>query len=102
MPTEHTPSRNEDEYFARESAQLIAERRAALDAERARREQEARQPRCPRCSTALEERELRQVKVDVCPTCGGVWLDKGELELLSAGERGSRRAFLGELFGIKD
>jgi Zn-finger nucleic acid-binding protein len=26
--------------------------------------------------------ELNQVEIDFCPSCKGVWLDKGELELL--------------------
>jgi len=29
--------------------------------------------------------EFQRVEVDYCPTCGGVWLDSGELELI--GER---------------
>jgi uncharacterized protein len=36
---------------------------------------------CPRCSgTVLAERERDGILVDVCPTCRGVWLDRGELE----------------------
>lgn len=43
---------------------------------------------CPKCQTALREREretaLKDVVVmDVCPSCGGIWLDKGELEKLT-------------------
>lgn len=38
---------------------------------------------CPRCgSTTLDERERNGVTVDVCPSCRGVWLDRGELEKL--------------------
>lgn len=38
---------------------------------------------CPRCgSTSLDERERSGVTVDVCPSCRGVWLDRGELEKL--------------------
>jgi Zn-finger nucleic acid-binding protein len=38
---------------------------------------------CPRCgSTSLDERERNGVTVDVCPSCRGVWLDRGELEKL--------------------
>jgi uncharacterized protein len=41
--------------------------------------------RCPRCEDAeLSERERQEVKVDVCPGCRGVWLDRGELEKLMA------------------
>ena len=38
---------------------------------------------CPRCNTTvLDERERQGVVVDVCPSCRGVWLDRGELEKL--------------------
>ncbi|MEZ4363803.1 MAG: zf-TFIIB domain-containing protein [Kofleriaceae bacterium] len=38
---------------------------------------------CPRCETVvLVERERDGLLVDVCGTCRGVWLDRGELEKL--------------------
>ena len=40
---------------------------------------------CPKCDTALEQRQYgyaSQIMVDSCPQCGGVWLDKGELQAL--------------------
>jgi uncharacterized protein len=41
--------------------------------------------RCPRCeSAALDERDRDGIVVDVCPSCRGVWLDRGELEKLIA------------------
>ena len=40
---------------------------------------------CPRCTSAvLDERERQKLTVDVCPSCRGVWLDRGELEKLIA------------------
>jgi hypothetical protein len=39
---------------------------------------------CPRCRTApLAERVRDGVHVDVCRSCRGVWLDRGELEELA-------------------
>jgi Zn-finger nucleic acid-binding protein len=32
----------------------------------------------------LDERERQGLTVDVCPSCRGVWLDRGELEKLLA------------------
>jgi hypothetical protein len=45
--------------------------------------------KCPRCDAGvLDERERQGVVVDVCPSCRGVWLDRGELEkLLAAAKR---------------
>jgi Zn-finger nucleic acid-binding protein len=41
---------------------------------------------CVRCAEPLREVEYpgTAVKIDVCPACAGVWLDKGELEALRA------------------
>jgi len=47
---------------------------------------------CPKCQTVMREREKETpgrdmvVVMDVCPGCGGIWLDRGELEKLSASE----------------
>ncbi len=37
--------------------------------------------------------ERRGVLLDICPQCGGVWLDKGELEKLLAEVRAAERAY---------
>ena len=42
---------------------------------------------CPSCQNTLRERERNNVLLDVCPGCGGVWLDRGELEKLTTSER---------------
>lgn len=42
--------------------------------------------RCPLCDVAMREVSRRGVKVDVCPECRGVWLDRGELDHLIEAE----------------
>lgn len=37
---------------------------------------------CPRDGAALHTHKQHGVTVDVCPTCHGTWLDKGELEAI--------------------
>ncbi|MHC4114871.1 MAG: zf-TFIIB domain-containing protein [Planctomycetota bacterium] len=37
---------------------------------------------CPVCKKAMITFELEQVEVDNCTSCGGIWLDAGELEIL--------------------
>ncbi len=39
---------------------------------------------CPRCANIMDIEKADDVEVDVCLTCGGVWLDSGELEELKA------------------
>ena len=35
---------------------------------------------CPVCATALVPNERQGIEIDYCPTCRGVWLDRGELD----------------------
>jgi len=37
---------------------------------------------CPRCGNLMDIEKADEIEVDVCLTCGGVWLDSGELEEL--------------------
>ncbi len=98
MATEHTPSRNENEYFARVDADLRRALRARADEERASRVAADRN-KCPRDGSALVTRESNHVFIDQCPQCDGIWLDKGELELLAAGNR-ENTGFVGSLLNL--
>jgi len=98
MSNEFNPSRNENEYFARLDAELRKELRARADAERVALVAADRN-KCPRDGTALLAREYHHVTIDQCPTCDGIWLDKGELEILAAGES-ERTGFVGNLLNI--
>jgi Zn-finger nucleic acid-binding protein len=35
---------------------------------------------CPQCSVKLTAETVRGVVIDICPECGGVWLDPGEYQ----------------------
>ncbi|WP_314588822.1 zf-TFIIB domain-containing protein [Paenibacillus terrigena] len=49
---------------------------------------------CPVChDTRMREVEKDGILIDICPTCKGVWLDRGELEKLMSGVREIRPAF---------
>jgi len=37
---------------------------------------------CPVCKTPMVVIEFREIELDYCPDCFGVWFDAGELELL--------------------
>lgn len=39
---------------------------------------------CPKCSTPLDARFSHGIEIDVCPECGGAWLDRGEIDKLTA------------------
>ena len=99
MSTEEKPSKNEHEYFVRRNAELILERRARLDEERSRQERTSHYNKCPRCGIDLEERDHQGVKIDQCVSCGGMWLDKGELGIIEEIDKHSP-GFMQNLIGL--
>jgi hypothetical protein len=85
---------SENQYFREEDAKLIAQLRASLDAGKPTAPQVKRSPIT---GEPMIEREFQGVRIDVCPTSGGVWLDAGELEILTRVERSKLAEFLGHL-----
>ena len=55
---------------------------------------------CSRCGADLKEQHAEHVRIDECPECGGIWLDKGELDQLRRVNRarGVSGGVLGSLF----
>lgn len=98
MSTDFKPSKNEDEYFARADAELRKQLRERADAERAKAAHAARN-KCPRCDVPLVAKENTGVTIDQCPQCEGIWLDKGELEILATGKQ-HESGFVGSLLRI--
>jgi hypothetical protein len=88
------PSGAEDEYFARE--ELKRKEQAKIKQTHKEREKlrDLHWMCCPKCGHALEEISFRDVSVDRCTACGGVFLDKGELEYLAGDEDNALRAIL--------
>ncbi|HSN16404.1 MAG TPA: zf-TFIIB domain-containing protein [Anaeromyxobacteraceae bacterium] len=84
------PSQTEDEYFVREDAEK--KRKLAIQVKRETKESELKALKdlhfmhCPKCGLKLQEVKFRGVDVDVCFACGGVFLDKGELEHIATKE----------------
>ena len=35
---------------------------------------------CPNCGTQLTMADRQGIEIDYCPSCRGVWLDRGELD----------------------
>ena len=101
MSTHHKPTHNEDEYFAKHDAEILKERRAALDAQRAKTERASHFMKCPKCGADLKEKKFHSMVIDVCPECAGTWMDAGELEMLGMVKQSELRRFVGSLFGLK-
>lgn len=77
----------EQERRAREELErrrdAAREAHASLAADERERQRRLHWMRCPKCGSELSEVQFRAVKVDKCFTCGGVYLDDGELEQLT-------------------
>jgi hypothetical protein len=52
--------------------------------------------RCPKCGMQLVEIDFRNIKIDRCSTCDGVWLDAGELEAVSELDK----SVIGKFFNV--
>ncbi len=82
------PSTPEREYFVREDAEV--KRRLALEVKRATAAEELRRIKdlhwmhCPKCGMEMQEVRLGELMVDTCFSCGGVFLDKGEIDVIAA------------------
>ena len=80
----------ENHYFAEVDRKLIEEqRRKEQEAEAlasADQIKEAAKNRCPRDGEPLTKHTLHGVAVDTCPVCEGMWLDKGELQVIAGRE----------------
>jgi Zn-finger nucleic acid-binding protein len=77
------PHKAENEHiWVHEMQQRIAtlskEQQEKTDAEK-QQLKEAHWMHCPKCGQKLAAESCGPLEIDVCPSCKGVWLDKGEL-----------------------
>ncbi len=92
----------EAEYFARidlENKRKLAEQlHADKAAEEKRALRELHYNRCGRCGTEMSPKLFRGVTIDLCPACGAVLLDPGELEQLAGEDQSSVFSGLASFF----
>ena len=72
----------EDDYFRKLDQELMVALREKNAEEIEQAIRTYTRMRCPKCGEPLEATPDRQVTIDACPGCGGIWLDKGEWERL--------------------
>ena len=97
------PTDHEDEFFFKMDMEKIKERREGLNKKREEeskhKEKETHWMKCPKCGSDLKEINLNDVMIDLCIACKGIWLDSGELKLLTEGEARLSKGFISKLFG---
>jgi Zn-finger nucleic acid-binding protein len=90
--------REEEQYFYQHDLELIERRRRHLDEQRRRRreenERELHWMHCPKCGQLLKEQEKEMVRVDICSGCSGLFIDRGEFELLMQMRQLRKETFL--------
>lgn len=88
-----TPSEREEEFIARQEYErlkkLQAEKQKALAEQERQKAKELHYMKCPKCGMDLVEIDYKNIKVDKCTSCEGIWLDAGELEAVAKLEKGA-------------
>ncbi len=83
-PSENRKKEHEDDGFQENEQDALAQTHYRS------REQgqppRAAAPRCPKCGATLEDITFQEVQIERCAGCRGIWLDAGELELVTARE----------------
>ena len=98
------PSREEDEYFARED--IEKKRKLAYQQAHVMAEQQKEALRtlhymkCPKCGHDLQAKSLLGVEVEQCTFCEGVYLDARELDALVRKQRSDARGIVRTLLGM--
>ena len=72
----------EEEYFRRKDKESLTQLREALREQARSRGEENITLACPRCTGKLHEEFYDDIGIHRCDTCGGIWLEAGELEQL--------------------
>jgi len=98
------PGRDEDEYFQKleqaKLSKLVAQRSDKLSEAELDKLRELHWNHCARCGHVMETEAFRGQEIERCPNCGGVFLDKGELEALAGKDRSGFLAGIAEAMGM--
>lgn len=84
----------ENEYFRKREQEVLQKMKEKI----AEEESKPLELDCPKCDGKLHEVTFEQVIIDVCDKCQGIWLDAGELALVSHKDE-EKSGWLGRLFG---
>ncbi len=82
--TPQKPSKSEDEYFAREEAELLKAQRERAKAAAEEATRQLHHMKCPKDGHDLVHEEFHGVTVDRCVHCQGIFLDADEIAAVVA------------------
>lgn len=70
----------EDVFFAKRDQELIDKARQEKEQQAEAAQRSMAHMRCPKDGARLTGRVVNEVTIDECPSCGGMWIDRGELQ----------------------
>jgi Zn-finger nucleic acid-binding protein len=95
----------EEEYFVRVEAEKKARLARLLADADARREAERLKAlhfhHCGKCGQSMMTTPFKGIEIEICPSCGAVLLDPGELERLAGADRHGVIDTVVRLFGFQ-
>jgi Zn-finger nucleic acid-binding protein len=89
--TTHKPSHHEDEFFAREDVEK--RRKLAQTMKKEMAEEDRKKLRdlhfmhCPKCGMKMEAMTFRNIGVEVCFSCHGVFLEQPDIDVIAHPEQ---------------
>jgi len=102
MPKDHADP--EDQYFHREDQEKLQKLKEKAQADEAAAALQARRDahwnKCGKCGADMETQIFRGVELEICPACGAVLLDSGELQTLAGKDQGGVFELVGALFNF--
>ncbi|MGH9317511.1 MAG: zf-TFIIB domain-containing protein [Thermoanaerobaculia bacterium] len=109
LETEDVRKGREDAWFRQNEAKLIEEARRKRDAAERERQTAADEERrrthwrkCPKCGADMAVETISGIEIEKCPSCQGIFFDRGELEQLLLKHDTQRRGFFRKLLGFEE
>jgi hypothetical protein len=94
------PTENEEEYIVRKEFEkkkkIEEEKHKKLEKKEKNELKQIHYMRCPKCGMELIEIDYKNIKIDKCSECDGIWLDAVEMETISKLEKSG----LNKLFSV--
>ena len=92
----------EEEYFHREDQERIRKLKEQMEHDKDAHERQALRDlhhlRCGKCGEQMHTKVFKGLDIEVCPACGAVLLDPGELEQLVGRDESGSLSFITDFF----
>jgi hypothetical protein len=97
------PKQSEEEWFAKFEIQMIRDaqrKRTKSGSEQQEPEKPSNYMLCPKDGTGLKQEKIGEIEIDICEKCGGIWLDRGELEEIILAKASDKKGFFRKVLGM--